>query len=314
MKRRKIWAGLSSVVLAAAPTALAAASGPGTPGEPVQVAQAKGPGGEAGGRAPAKGHGGESGEKGQAKARAGGEAGEAGRAAKAKPAGPGGEGGEGESGASAGLAPRLRLHRDLELLRGHLLVGGELVEAGQWAEALPHFLHPQREIYGAIGGQLKTLEVPGFLPALKSLAQTVKAKDKAAYEKARAAVEERLAAVEKAVQAKEKDWASFALESVLEVLETAAADFGKAVEGGKIGNVLEYQDSRGFVLQAERLFQSIADELARKDAGATQAIRTALNELKTAVPGPRPPQTPVSDHGAVLASVSRIELQLSRLR
>jgi len=32
MKRRKIWAGLSSVVLAAAPTALAAASGPGTPG------------------------------------------------------------------------------------------------------------------------------------------------------------------------------------------------------------------------------------------------------------------------------------------
>ena len=50
----------------------------------------------------------------------------------------------------------------------------------------------------------------------------------------------------------------------------------------RISNVIEYQDARGFVLEAERLFQSIADELAKKNAEATDAVRSAFNDLKTA--------------------------------
>jgi hypothetical protein len=319
MKRHKIWAGLSSVVFATSPAALASASpSVGGEGKPVQVAQTKSPGGEDGKRgAQVKGHGGESGETGHAlKSRAAGEAGEAGRATKAK-AGGGGEGGEGEGGeggASTNLPANLRLYRDIELIRGHLLVGGELIEAGQWNEALPHFLHPQEEIYNGIRGQLKTLSVPPFLTALKSLAQTVKAKNKDAYAKARASVEERLTAVETAVQGKEANWPTFALESMLEVLQTATEEYEEAIEGSRISNVVEYQDARGFVLEAERLFQSIADELAKKNAEATDAVRSALNDLKTAWPSVQPPQAPVKDLGAVLSDVSKIELQLARLR
>jgi hypothetical protein len=103
MKRHKIWAGLSSVVLATSPAALAtAAPSPSAEGKPAQIAQAKGHGGE-GGEHGAKTHGGEKGPA--SKARAGGEGGEAGRAAAA---GSGGEGGEaGEGGASANLPPTL---------------------------------------------------------------------------------------------------------------------------------------------------------------------------------------------------------------
>ncbi|WP_046863646.1 hypothetical protein [Microvirga massiliensis] len=310
MKRHKMWVGLSSVVLATSPAALTtAAPGPGAGERPIQIAQTKSHGGEGGGHA-SQAHGGEKGHS--SKARPGGEAGEAVRAAAAGSEGESGEAGEG--GTSARLPPILRLYRDVELIRGHLRVGNELVESGQWAEALPHFLHPQEEIYGGIARQLKSLDTPPFLTALKSLAQTVKAKNKEAYARARASVDERLGAVEKAVQAQESNWSAFALESIVEVLQTAADEYEEAIEGGTISNVVEYQDSRGFVMEADHLFESIADELARKDADAVQAIRVALNDLKAAWPALQPPASPVKDLGAVLADVSKIELQLSRFR
>src|SRR4051794_2779479 len=37
---------------------------------------------------------------------------------------------------------RIRMYRDIILIRGHLRVGGELIDMGAWDEALPHFLHP----------------------------------------------------------------------------------------------------------------------------------------------------------------------------
>jgi hypothetical protein len=212
------------------------------------------------------------------------------------------------------MSPILRLYRDVELIRGHLRVGNELVESDQWAEALPHFLHPQEEIYGGISRQLKSLDIPPFLTALKSLAQTVKAKNKEAYGRARASVDDRLAAAEKAVQAQQPNWSAFALESVFEVLHTAADEYKEAIEGDRISNVVEYQDSRGFVMEADHLFDSIAEELARKDADAVQAIRATLNDLKTAWPTLQPPTSPVKDLGSVLADVSKIELRLSRFR
>src|SRR5262245_52083573 len=33
---------------------------------------------------------------------------------------------------------RIRFYRDIALMRGHILVGGELIELGLWDEALPH--------------------------------------------------------------------------------------------------------------------------------------------------------------------------------
>src|SRR4051794_31883841 len=89
----------------------------------------------------------------------------------------GGEGGEGgEKGtAPSTLAPNLKFYRDVSLIRGHLLVGDELVRQERWADALPHFLHPAEEIYGGIKNDLRTYNVRPFEAALKALAQTVKA-------------------------------------------------------------------------------------------------------------------------------------------
>ena len=73
-----------------------------------------------------------------------------------KHGGEGGEGGEEGGAAAAQLPPDLDFSLKIAQIRGHLLVGDELVKAGQWAAALPHVLHPSEEIYGRIRPRLKT--------------------------------------------------------------------------------------------------------------------------------------------------------------
>jgi tetratricopeptide (TPR) repeat protein len=225
-----------------------------------------------------------------------------------------GEAGESGSASDATLEPALRFYRDIQLIRGHLLVGDELVKEGRWAEALPHFLHPSEEIYGKIRGELNDYNVPAFLTALKALAQTVKAKNKEAYAGALATVEQRLAPADTTLRKKEANWSYFAMETALEALRTATAEYEQALKDGKIANPVEYQDSRGFVWQAERLFASVADDLTKKDADATAAVRAAFADLKLAWPSPLPPKAPAKDLSQVLSDVSKIELQLGRFR
>jgi hypothetical protein len=67
------------------------------------------------------------------------------------------------------------------------------------------------------------------------------------------------------------------------------------------------------VLQAERMIESVAPDLQKKDAQALTDVLAGLAQLKKAFPAPMPPKTPVKDPGAVLADVSRIELAAGKL-
>jgi hypothetical protein len=280
MKKRKIWAGLSSAVLVAAPAvAQAAALHVQTPAgieakadqTLVHLAQHQGH------AAPA--------------ATAGGE-------------------GEGEGGGAAQLQPSIHVYRGVEMIRGHLLVGAELIEAGRWADALPHFLHPEEEIYGSIRDQLKTFNIAPFQVALKSLSQTVKAKNKEAYARARAALDERLAAAETAVKAKEENGTYFVLETALEVLQQAADEYEEAVDKGRIANVVEYQDARGFVLEVDRLVGTVMPAASAKNTDAAKALQASLGDLKATFPAVTPPKQAVKDPGEFLSAIAKLELQL----
>jgi hypothetical protein len=289
MKRRKIWANLSTAVLMASPAA--APAGTLTDQQPAAI-EAKADQGRIH-LAQHQGHGG---------------------AAVKAPSGGEGEGGEGEGGGGAQLPAGLHLTRGIEMIRGHLLVGGELIEAGRWADALPHFLHPEEEIYASLRNDLKAFDIGPFQTALKSLSQTVKAKNKEAYARARTVLEERLAAAETAVLAKEDNKPYFLLEAALETLQQASDEYEEAVEKGRIANVVEYQDARGFVFEVDRLVGTVADALSAKNADAAKAIRASLDDLKATVPTPMPPQRAVKDSGQFLASVAQFELQLGNFR
>lgn len=280
MKKRKIWAGLGTAVLVAAP---AASQGTVLHVQPQAGIEAKAD------RvllhlAQHQGH--------------------------AAPAATAGGEGEGEGGGAAQLQPSIHVYRGIEMIRGHLLVGAELIEAGRWADALPHFLHPEEEIYGSIRDQLKSFNIAPFQAALKSLSQTVKAKNKEAYARARAALDERLTAAETAVKAKEGNGTYFVLETALEVLQQAADEYEEAVEKNRIANVVEYQDARGFVLEVDRLVNTVMPAAFSKNADAAKALQASLSDLKATFPAVTPPKQAVKDSGEFLSAVARFELQL----
>src|SRR5882672_1116053 len=210
----------------------------------------------------------------------GGEHGEHGaKAVKTKKqGGEGGEGGE-EGGAKGGAAlpPDLDFALKIAQIRGHLLVGDELVKQGQWAAALPHFLHPSEELYGPIRGRLKDYQTPQFSSALKLLSNAVKAKKGGEdYDKAFKAVEEALTAADAGLKTKQPNWDSFAVETALELLKSSTGEYQQAIVKGRIAKPVEYQDSRGFVWQSEKMIESVAPALEKKSADALKHVRDEI--------------------------------------
>jgi hypothetical protein len=203
----------------------------------------------------------------------------------------------------------------IALIRGHLLVGDELVKQQQWNAALPHFLHPGEEIYGDIKEELADYKVPPFDAALKSLADAVKAKKGGNdYTKALKAVNDALVAADAGMKAKQQaNWPGFVVETAVETLKTATSEYQQAFVGGRIAKPVEYQDARGFIWQGDRMIESVAADLQKKDAAALSGVRAGLAELKKAFPSAIPPKTPVKDHAAVLGDVARIELAAGKL-
>jgi len=262
-------------------------------------------------------HGGEGGERASAK-RSGGEGGERSSKKAKSSAGAKNQGGEGdeggEKGGSSNLPPDLDFALKIAQVRGHLLVGDELVKEAQWNAAYPHFRHPTEELYGPIRARLKDYKAPPFEAALKNLANVVKSKKGGDdYDRAFKAVIDALDAADQAVKGKQENQDGFIVETALETLKSATGEYQQAIVKGRIAKPVEYQDARGFVWQAERMITSVAPALEKKDADALKQVRDTFTDLKKAWPAAMPPSTPVKDYGAVLGDVSRIELAAGRL-
>jgi hypothetical protein len=208
--------------------------------------------------------------------------------------------------------PRIRFYRDLALMRGHLLIGGQLIELGLWDEALAHFLHPTEELYGRMEKYIQLHNMRPFRRQLQALAQAVKAKRKGAYEQALKVVDQRLLEALGVAQMFMNPLRGFTVRSAAEVLKTALSEYQSSIEDGRFVKPVEYQDSRGFVWEAERMIDAAAPELGRADAGSLARIRTALAKLKAAWPAPMPPVRPILTPGELSALISDIELHASR--
>ena len=207
---------------------------------------------------------------------------------------------------------RIRFYRDLSLIRGHIRIGTELVELGLWDEALPHFLHPTEELYALLEKYIKGHNIRPFKLELAVLAQAVKARRKSAYQQALKVVDQRLTgALDKARQFMHP-MLGFTARTAAEMLKVALSEYEASIEDGRFTKPVEYQDSRGFVLQAEMMLEGVAGELAKVDADAFAKIRAALKTLKTAWPEPMPPAEPRLNVGLMSALVSEIELHTSR--
>jgi hypothetical protein len=225
----------------------------------------------------------------------------------------GSEGGEGgESGAAfATLQPDQQLVGGLNVIRGHLMVGRELLNADRVKDAIPHFLHPTEEVYGGLKPELDRRRV-GFEevllgPSKLARAGAPKAEIAAALDKAEAAI----AKAEATVQ--DRNAPAFVLPVVGGLLRVAAGEYASGFEGDRIISPVEYQDGRGFYAAARALAAAAAPGLKGKgQAGAD--FQQKLAALAPVWPSLLPPSGPAMAPGEVSALVSRLELSAGKVK
>jgi hypothetical protein len=216
--------------------------------------------------------------------------------------GEGGEGGEGAQGAGFGVSTPVGYATTLQLMRGHLAAGRELLARGMAAEAQPHIAHPIDELYGDLEPEFQRRGARPFLDQLNELKTRLQAapaapETTAALEAVEASIEQAMAGV----PPQQREDPAFVVAVIRELIRTAAEEYDAAVAGDRFVELLEYQDSHGFLLVAEQLLEPIAPALKRTNPEQAAMLQKALAELKPAWPSVLPPAKPVLTPSQVTA-------------
>jgi hypothetical protein len=209
-----------------------------------------------------------------------------------------------------GVAKDIDYMTKLGLMKGHMLVANELLELKKPDQADPHLGHPVEEIYIDLEEQFKERNVPEFKQVLTEVQELVRSKpnDPQIPAKFKAAMQ----AIDTAINAlpeSQRLAPDFTMPVINGILETATAEYTAAIADNKIKEIIEYQDSRGFVIYAQdTLFQKIEPTFTQKDTKITETLNTAFTELRKAWPAPIPPAAPAMTPDEVAAKVKKIEM------
>lgn len=206
----------------------------------------------------------------------------------------GGEGGEGgEGGPATAVQTKQEALVVLAQMQGHLLVAQELVEQKNFNAAQPHVGHPVDELYGALAPGLQRFGVTPFLPTLEALRQQVRLNPNSPDTKLKLAhAQQAIAAAFNTLNGEASKPAPLLLSIVRQLAATAAEEYSAAIAGDRVVEVIEYQDARGFLLEAHRLLAAgVASQPA--DAAALIAKRQTVAAMLRAFPAVSPPQRAV---------------------
>ncbi len=182
----------------------------------------------------------------------------------------------------------------LGMLKGHLMVGHDLLQAGKTKLAMPHFGHPVRELYDDIKGYLDDNKIPSFESALVDLEDSAaKSADSPETEQRYQAV---IAKVEQARQSTPvavRDSVPAMIEICADTIDAAAGEYGEAINKGRIEEVAEYHDSHGYISAV----QAQVDELAANHPSAADQsmiarFRAVLAKAQNIVGSLMPPEAP----------------------
>ena len=251
---------------------------------------------------------GESGESGTTTATtASGEAGESGES---------GEGGEGgEAGAFADAEPDVQLTANLLAMKGHLLVGRELFDAGSTDAAAPHFLEPRADYYatvevlsgemGELGDELVQVEIASGAGEAGEGGEGGEVGEFGdEWEEAIEAIDY---GVEEAVEDSENPMATLLAASLL-VLRKASHEFEEATEGGAVSDAEEYEAGRGFYQAVRAEIEANADDLSAINADKYAALVAALDEAGRAWPSAAAPASPPVSAEDLNAAIANFEI------
>jgi len=202
----------------------------------------------------------------------------------------GGEGGEGgESGQVQAASSDTELLVVLAQMQGHLLVAEDLLRRGDPKGAEPHVGHPVDELYATLQPAIQEHRLPAFLDSLESLRQHVRLTPGApgtAQKLAKA--QQVIAAASQALAPTLSNQPTLVLLVCRQLAESAAAEYAGAVAGDRIVETIEYQDARGFLLQADRLLQQ-ASRATPAATGRLAGAQARISALLKGFPTSQPP-------------------------
>lgn len=199
----------------------------------------------------------------------------------------------------------------LGMLQGHLIVGHDLLKAGKPKLAQPHFGHPVRELYDDVKGYLDDNHVPSFEADLIALdTQAAKAPGSAETEAKYQAVIQDLEQARQTVPAAIRDSVPAMIDICSDTIDAAAGEYGESIVKGRIHEIAEYHDSRGFISYvAESIDRLSATHAAPDDTALIGRFKLVLAKAQTIVAPLLPPETPsksVADYRAVAAEAHAI--------
>ncbi len=162
----------------------------------------------------------------------------------------------------------------LGLMKGHMIVGKELLDLNKPKQAEPHIGHPVEEIYADIEEDLEKRQVKEFKTGLDDLHNLVKLKPSdpeiaTNFASSMKAIDDAIAVLP---EDKRKNPA-FILQTINGLLDTANSEYGAAIAKNKIVEDIDYQDSRGFVLYAQELYGGIAEQMSKKIPKLTKKLK-----------------------------------------
>jgi hypothetical protein len=203
----------------------------------------------------------------------------------------------------------------LGLMKGHLMVAKELLDLKKVSQAEPHIGHPVEEIYADVEEQLKERKVPEFKTPLISLLDLVKAgaKDIAKVNTNFSASMRSVDGAIAILPSTQRSSSKFALQIITGLLNTAKSEYKAAIADGKIAQVVEYQDSRGFVTYANQLYKAIEPQLKKDNPAVAKSIGTTLADLTKAWPTPVAPAAPVKTSDQVTKLIESIESDVQKI-
>ncbi|MEP7030471.1 MAG: hypothetical protein ABI830_06020 [Pseudolabrys sp.] len=211
------------------------------------------------------------------------------------------------------LPPDVAFARFIALIRGHLLTADQLVAQRQYDVAQPHFRFPTEEIYGVIRAELRDYKTPAFDGLMKNLARTANARGAKQYPAALQKVEAALAAADANLRTRQPNWPRFIVTVAIEVLKTAPDEYDDAVVKGRIVRPIGYQTARGFILQADRMIESVAADFSGDNAAAVADIRGGITQLKAVFTDVKASKQAPIDTTALDAMVAGIEKAAAKI-
>lgn len=179
----------------------------------------------------------------------------------------------------------------LGLMKGHLMVGKELIDQKLPDQAEPHMGHPIEEIYGDIETELADRNIEDFKPALNQLHDIVSTAPESEmipteYDNVMGSIDSAIAVL----PAEKLQSPKFVLDSMNGLLAAANEEYAAGILDGKVVEIIEYQDSRGFVNNVDLMYQTIATKMQQENPELHQTIASSIEELKKAWPSATAPE------------------------